>query len=427
LIPALQASRGELRVGLERGARRSAGGEHRLTRGSLVVTEVALAVVLLVSAGLLLRSLERLFAVKVGFDASSLLTMQVQTAGHRLDSDSARLRFFAQSLDAVRGVPGVAAAAYTSLLPLSGDVDIYGVHFESDDARGAAGGGDEDGAALRYVVTPGYFATLGIPLRRGRLLDARDRPGAPRAALVNESLARRKFPGRDAIGERLHFGPDDGQWYTIVGVVGDVRQASLGTVGSDAVYVAPGQWHWVDNVMALVVRTRAGGDAAALAPAVGRAIWSVDRDQPLVRVATMRELVERSAAERRFALTLFEAFGLAALALAAVGIYGVLAGSVAERTREIGVRSALGAPRASIVALVVRQAMGLTALGVAVGVSGAAGASRAIATLLFGVSRLDLVTYGGVVVLLALVAAAACWLPAWRATRVDPATALRAA
>ena len=206
-----------------------------------------------------------------------------------------------------------------------------------------------------------------------------------------------------------------------------MRQASVGPVLSDAVYVTPAQWHWVDRLMTLVVRAGAATDPATLAPAVRRAIWSVDRDQPIARVATMRELVRRSASERRFALRLFEAFGVASLLLAAIGIYGVLAGSVTERTREIGVRTALGATRTDIVGMVVRQAMGLTALGVVVGVSGAAIASRAIATLLFGVSPLDLATYVGVVALLVVVAAVACWVPAWRAARVDPATALRAA
>jgi len=430
LLPALQTSRGELRAGLGESSRRASGGEHRSVRGLLVVAEVALALVLLVSAGLLLRSLERLFAVDVGFDASPLLTMQVQSTGHRFDDDSVRYRYFERVLDEVRGVPGVVAAGFTTQLPLSGELDVYGVHLEEDDAR-SAGGDDGDGAALRYAVTPGYLQAMRIPLRRGRLLDARDRAAAPRAVLINESFARRRFPGRDPIGQRLRFGPREGDWYTVVGVVGDVKQASLGLTLSDAIYVTPAQWHWVDRLMSLVVRVecprRSRCDPAALAPAVRRAVWSVDRDQPIVRVATMKQLVAMSAAERRFALVLFEAFGLAALVLAATGIYGVLAGSVGERTREIGVRSALGASRVSIVALVVRQGMGLTGLGVVIGLVGAAAASQAIVTLLFGVSRLDLVTYLGVIALLAGVSAAACWVPAWRAARVDPAIALRGA
>jgi putative ABC transport system permease protein len=207
-------------------------------------------------------------------------------------------------------------------------------------------------------------------------------------------------------------------------VVGDVKQASLGLIQSDAVYVTPTQWRWVDKLMSLVVRAR--GNPAALAPSVKAAIWSIDKDQPIVRVATMHQLVARSAAERRFALILFEAFGIAALVLAAIGIYGVLSGSVSERTREIGVRSALGATRGDIVALVMRQGMTLTGLGVLIGLSGAAAASRAIVTLLFGVSRLDPVTYLGVIALLVGVSGIACWVPAWRAARVDPSITLRA-
>ncbi|MDQ3996880.1 MAG: ABC transporter permease [Gemmatimonadota bacterium] len=429
LFPALQLGRGDLRAGLQHSSRRAAG-DHRSARGALVVTEVALALMLLVSAGLLLRSLERVFAVQVGFDSSNLLTMQVQQSGRRFEADSLRYLFFEQALEAVRRTPGVEAVAFTSQLPLSGDLDVYGVRFENDHDPG------DIGAALRYAVTPGYFAAMRIPLRQGRLLDARDAPGAPRVVVINESFARRRFPKGDALGQRLRFGPEEGGWYTIVGVVGDVKQASVGLIQSDAVYVSPLQWQWVDRLMSLVVRAACAHrparghpgrcDAAQLAPAVRRAIWSVDKDQPIVRVATMRELVARSAAERRFALVVFEAFALVALALAATGIYGVLASSVAERTREIGVRSALGASRRDILTLVVRQGMALTAAGVVVGLIGAAAASQAIVTLLFGVSRLDPLTYLSVVVMLLGVSGIACWLPAWRAARVDPAITLRA-
>jgi putative ABC transport system permease protein len=297
-------------------------------------------------------------------------------------------------------------------------MDAYGVHFENHDDLA-----DRDNA-LRYAVTPGYVETMRIPLRRGRLLDTHDTAGAPRAALINESFAKRRFPGRDPLGQRFRVGPADGQWYAIVGVVGDVKHTSLAVSDADAVYVTPAQWHWVDTVMSLVVRVHA--DAAALAPAVRDAIWSVDKNQAIVRVETLDSLLARSEADRHFALILFEAFGLVALVLSAIGIYGVLSGSVAERTREIGVRSALGASRGDILAMVVRQGMMLTALGVAIGLSGAVAASRAIVTLLFGVSRLDPATYLGVIALLAGVSAIACSVPAWRAARIDPSITLRA-
>jgi putative ABC transport system permease protein len=318
-------------------------------------------------------------------------------------------------------VPGVTGAAFTSQLPLSGDLeDGYGVHFESS----PTGNQEADNAALRYAVSPGYFETMTIPLRRGRLLNARDTADAPPAVVISESLAKSKFPGQDPTGQRLRVGPNDGPWYTVVGVVGDVKQTSLVMSQSDAVYITTTQWRFTDRALWLVVRAR--GDAASLAPAIRNAIWSVDKDQPIAQVATMDNLLAASAAERRFALILFEAFGIVALVLAATGIYGVLSGSVTERTREIGVRLALGASRSHILALVFRQGMTLTGLGVVIGLSGAVAATQAIVTLLFGVSRLDPITYLGVITLLVCVSVIACWVPAWRAARVDPSITLRA-
>jgi len=314
-------------------------------------------------------------------------------------------------------VPGVTNAAMTSQLPLSGDADIYGVFFEPavpNDPGSLRG-------TFRYAVLGDYFATMGIPLRRGRLLDARDRAGAPLVAVISESMARRRLPGLDPIGRQLRVGPAGP--YTVVGVVGDVRQESLALGETDAVYMAPSQWKFEDNPMSLVVHARS--DAAALTSAVRAAVWAVDKDQPIVRVATMDALLTGSAASRRFALRLFEAFGLAALVLAAAGLYGVLAGSVVERWREIGVRSALGASRRDIMGLILRQGLRLTTLGVVVGIGGALLATRLLATQLFGVSHVDPLTYVGVVVLLTLTSIVASALPAWRASRVDPVTALR--
>ena len=418
LIPALRAYASDLNLALRQGSRNTAGG-HQRTRRALVIAEVALALVLLVSAGLLLRSLERLFSVAPGFDASHVLTMQVQTNGRRFDDDNVNRQFFAQALEAVRQIPGVAAAGFTSQLPLSGDpFGVYGVRFDP-----AMRGNQADESLFRYAVSPGYLESMGIRLRRGRFLDAHDTQGAPLAVVINESLGRRKFPGRDPLGQRLHVGPESLPWATIVGVVADVKQTSLSVGQEDAFYMTIAQGWFTDNVMSLVVRTR--GDATALGPVIKKAIWGVDKDQPITRVASMEGLLAASAAERRFALIVFEAFALVALVLAATGIYGVLSGSVTERMREIGVRSALGASRADIVALVVRQAMTLTGLGVMLGLVGAVAASRALMALLFGVSPLDPVTYLGVMALLGSVAAMAAWVPAWRAARVDPTIALR--
>jgi len=418
LIPALHVSRGDLQIDLQQASRRTAGG-HQWTRRTLVVVEVALALVLLVSAGLLLHSLQRLFAVDPGFDTSHLLTMQVQTFGRRYDDDPTCHRFFAQALEAARQVPGVSAAAFTSQLPLSGESDVYGARFEGD-------GPDVGHAVFRYAVTPGYFETVGIPLRRGRLINEHDTADAPKVAVISESLAKHKFPNQDPIGKRFQMGGplNAAPLFTIVGVVGDVKQTSLAMSESDAVYTRTTQWHWADGTLSLVVRTR--GDGTGLAPAIKAAIWSVDKDQPIVRVATMDDLLAAAAAERRFVLILFEAFALVALILAATGIYGVLSGSVAERTREIGVRAALGASPGDILKLVVRQGMTLTGLGIVIGLSGAAAATQAILTLLFAVSRLDPATYFAVIALLLSVSAIACWVPARRAARVDPSITLRA-
>jgi putative ABC transport system permease protein len=418
LIPALQTNRGDLNLALHKSARVTAS--HQTMRRALVVAEVALALVLLVSAGLLLRSLQRLFAVDPGFDGAHLLTMQVQESGHYYDSDTNRLQFFKSALEAVRAVPGVISADFTSQLPLSGDYDVYGVQFEGDNI--AEEGGN------RYAVSPGYTETMRIPLRRGRLLTERDTTGAPTAVLISESFAKRKYGDQDPIGKRVRMGPDAGHadkpWATIVGVVGDVKQQSLAVAVEDAFYVPTTQWPWADEALSLVVRTR--GDAATLAPAIRRAIWSVDKDQPIVRVAAMESLLTVSEAQRRFTLIVLEAFALVGLLLAATGIFGVLSGSVTERTREIGIRSALGASRHDILSMVLRQGMRLAMFGVVIGLVGAVLASKTLVTLLYGVSRIDPVTYVGVIGLLLAVAAVACWLPASRAARVDPAITLRA-
>ena len=421
LVPAMHATRDDVQSGLRQGSRQSVGG-HQFTRRTLVVAEVSLALVLLVSAGLLFRSLNRLFSVDAGFRSAQLLTMQVQESGHRYDADAARFQFFEQAREAVERVPGVTAVAFTSQLPLSGDLDGYGVEFENEFNPG------DDASVLRYSVSPNYFDAMGIPLRRGRLLSERDTTGRTTAVVISESLAKRKFPAQDPLGRGIRIGPasrdSKAPWAVIVGVVGNVKQTSLGENLTDAVYTTPMQWFWVDNPMSMVIRS--SGDVVALAPAIRRAIWSVDKDQPIVRVATMSELLATSEAQRRFALILFETFALIALVLAATGIYGVISGSVTERLREIGLRAALGATRGSIVALVLRQGMTLTGLALLIGLAGAMAASQALVTLLFGVGPLDVATYLGVVTLLLCVSALACWVPAWRAAQVDPSQTLRA-
>jgi putative ABC transport system permease protein len=421
LWPALRArdigSTAALRTGP-----RATGHAFATLRRSLVVAQVALATVLLASTGLLLRSVDQLLSVPTGFDAARVVTMRIVVPWGAVNGEADGPALLERVLEAVRAVPGVDDAALTSLLPLSGSsLEMYGVFAES-----TAGSSENAGVAFRYVVTPSWFETMGIPLMRGRLLGADDRPNTPQAVLINESFAARRFAGRDPIGERVKIGPfnrPDGPWGTIVGVVGDVKQASLAE-STDAFYVALGQWAWVDPEQSLVVQTT--GDPAAFVEPIRQAIWSVNPSWPLERITTMSDLVADSEAQRSFALTIFAAFGLAALLLAGVGVYGVIEGSVTERTREIGVRSALGATPTRLAALVVGQGLGLTVVGIVIGSVAAGGATEAIASLLFGVEPFDPVTYAGVVVLLLAVAFVACYAPAFRAARVDPAITLRA-
>jgi putative ABC transport system permease protein len=416
LSPAFQASRTDLKAGLREGTRRVSGGHH-LARRALVVAEVALALMLLVSAGLLLRSLELLFSVDPGFAPAQLATMQLRISGQRYQNDTVSFDFVARALEAVRRVPGVTSAAFTSQLPLSGDEDEYGVHFRTSGTSRTAS------EVIRYAVTPGYFETMGIPRVQGRLLEKTDRLGTPLAVVLNESFARRMFPGKSPLGQQLHIGPDRGPWFTVVGVVRDVKQLSLAGRESDAAYIPTDQSWFADRALWLVARVQ--GDPAAIAPRLRDAIWSVDRTQSVTRVGTMNHVVTESAAQRRFAMIVFEVFAAVALVLAAIGIYGVISGSVTERIREIGIRSALGASSGDIVGLVVRQGMTMTVLGMLIGLPAAVAATRLLVTLLYGVSRVDAWTYGAVVVLLGGVAAMACWIPASRAARVDPTITLR--
>jgi putative ABC transport system permease protein len=416
IAPAMRAARGDMSRRLKTGSLRVVRGPG--TRGALAIGEIALALVLLTSAGLLLRSVQRLLSVNPGFDAAALLTMQIPTSGRQFDSDEAERAAADRILAAVRAVPGVQSVAITSHLPLAGDEESYGLRFDPPINYDPG----ERGGTVRYAVSPEYFGTMRITLIRGRLLESRDDSRAPPVALISESLARRRLPGQDPIGKRVSIGPPE-PLYTIVGIVADVRHMSLALDPAEAVYTTPEQWRFADEGKSLVIRAR--GSPAALAPAARQAIWAVEPAQPVARVEAMEDLVARSSAARRFALVLFQTFGLTALVLAGLGLYGVLAGRVAERTREIGVRAALGATRAGLVFGVVRQGMALAAAGIAIGLASAFAAMRAIESLLFGVASTDFATYMAVTVILGAVALLACAIPAWRAARVDPVRALR--
>ena len=418
VVPAMQHSAQD-HLAMDLAAARTTGGRRRTLRSALVASQVALALMLLVGSGLLLRSMQRLFAVSPGFDARGVVTLQLQLSPRRYGDEGSARRFFDAVLEAVRNVPGVTEAAFTSQLPMSGDNDAYGVTPESPPERPAADRRD----TFRYAVSPGYLELMGIPLRAGRLLDGQDRTGGLPVVVVNESFARRFMGEGDPIGRRLWIGPTDGQPYTVVGVVGDVKQLSLAGEVPDAVYTTAAQWRFDDLAMSLVVRGTS--DAEALIPAVRQAIWSVDRDQPVGRIATMDALLAATAAERRFILLLFEGFAAAALVLTMAGIYGMMAGLVAERTREIGLRRAVGATGAHVAGLVFRHGARVTGIGIAAGIAAAVLGGRLMRAMLYGVAFVDVVTYAAVVVMIAVMAAAACAVPAWRASGIEPGKVLQ--
>jgi putative ABC transport system permease protein len=419
LVPAWRGDRHVADAGLRSGARLVQPG-HRVARAGLVVGEVALAMVLLVGAGLLARSLTRLLAEDAGFEVAGLLTLELQSTGAAYREDAGVYAYHDRVLDAVRSLPGVESAALASQLPLGGNMDMYSVNALDKPLANP----ELAPYADRYVVTPGFTRTMRIGLVRGRAFDAMDaRDSAARVAMVSASLAAVVWPGENSVGKQIRMGDSTAPWRTVVGVVRDVRHSGLDATVTRQVYVPERQWEWADNQPVLVVRARK--DAAAIASAVRDAVRAVDPTQPIARVATMTQVVAASTAQRRLALGLFAAFALAALLLSSAGIYGVLAGSVTERTREIGLRSALGAAPRAILALVMRQALGLAAFGLLLGLAGAAALSRFLRALLYEVEPADPLTLGSVALVLAAVALLACLVPALRAVRIDPMRALR--
>ncbi len=389
------------------------------------MTQVALAFVLLTSTGLLLRSVEKLLATEPGFDAQHVLTMQVVATGRRYGSFAELAQFYERALDAVRGLPGVTDAAFTSQLPLSGDSDFYGVVFESD----ARGDRRNPGGALRYVVTPDWFATMRIPLLEGRLLGAEDKSGAPQVVLINASFARRRFGAAEPDRAASPHGPVPRALRRPVGHGGRRRRRREADVARARI---ARRSLLRDGPVALGRRRAIARDPGAhrsgRARAERRARDLVSRSDAAARARRDddTDLLEASEAQRSFALVVFGAFALTAVVLAVVGLYGVVSRSVEERRRELGVRAALGASPGRVAALVIRQGMTLAGAGIVVGVLGSAAATRALSSLLFGVSPIDAFAFGGTIAVLAGVALLACGVPAARAARVDPAITLRA-
>ena len=414
LAPALRLTRTDLRRELVEGGR-SAGGRGRsvLDRG-LVAGQVAIAVVLLVGAGLLIRSFASLQGVNPGFRTRGVLTARVSLPDHRYPDDPRVRAFWNDLLARLGGLPGVTRAGVTSDLPLqSGSYLSFRVEGRP------APGPDVVQDAVVCSVGGDYFRTLGIPLVRGRLTDARDGSEDRPVAVIDRAMARRYWGGEDPIGDRISF--DGNRWYTIVGVVGNVRTESLDRPGYPHAYLNYRQSP--RHGMALALHT--DGDPAALAGAVRAAVGQLDPTLPVYDVRTMREIIETSILRPRFDVMTLGTFAGLALLLALIGIYGVLSYAVSVRLRELGIRMVLGADRGATLRFVLRLGMAPVLAGVAVGLAGAVLAVRVLSGLLYGVSPLDPVTFVLVPAALVAVAALACWLPAWRATRVDPVHALR--
>ncbi len=418
-LPALRGAALSLAPVLGSGARGSSGSESTLLRRALTVAELTIALVLVAGALLMVRSMARLLDAPVGFSADRVLSLALSLNADAYDEEAAALAFQDRVLEGVRGLPGVEAAAFSSQIPLGGNWDHWGFHVQGRMAENPS----EDPSVERYGVTPDYFRAMGIPLRKGRLLSEADRADVDPVILVSETTAREIFPGRDPIGERVRIGGHaSGPWRTIVGIVGDVRHLDVALDATPQMYVPQSQR--VDTYLTLVVRS-AHDDPTVLTEPIRRLIRSLDPGVPIYDVASLRALVERSAASRRFVMRLLGGFAATALLLAAIGLYGVIAQSVAQRRREIGIRIALGASPGNVVRLVLSGGAALVGLGLAGGIAGALGAGRFLSGILYGVGPGDPVSLAGAAALLALVALAAHWLPARRAARVDPIAALR--
>jgi putative ABC transport system permease protein len=415
LVPALQAGRGNLQTVLRDGSRGSTSSGR--ARAVLVAAQVALSLVLLIGAGLMLRSFARLQAVDPGFDPEGVLTGRVQLAGQRFRASSAATAFFGQLLDRVEKVPGVEAASAINWLPFGGDGSATSYWIEG---RPVPPPGNEFVADVR-AVDPRYFRTMRIRVKRGDPFDARANTESPKQVVVNEAFVRVHFPTSNPIGEHVLMPWDDTLRAEIVGVVADTKHAGLDSLAKPMIYWAMKQFP--TNFMTLVVRT--SGDPMRLAPAIAREVRALDANQPFADPKPLDAYLSQSVAQRRFSMTLLGVFSALALVLAALGIYGVLAYSVAQRTREIGVRMALGARDSTVAGMVVREALRVVGVGLAIGVAGAVALTRVLTTLLYDVSPTDPLTFTGVTLALGAVAVTASYFPARRAARVDPIVALR--
>jgi len=410
LIPALQSSRSHPNESLKEGERGSTGNPGR-TRSALVIAEVGLSLVLLVGAGLLVKSFARLMEVNAGFDPDHLLTFNLA-----LPSSADRVRqlaFYQQVVQRLQALPGVQAVGAVSRLPLSG-----GNSSRSFNVPGV----EKDYSADIRVSTPDYFSAMRIPLLKGRSFSESDLESSLNLAVVNDALARTVFPGQDPIGKQItHFGPDD-LTLQIIGVVGNVRHVGLNADPHAEIYQLLGQAQWPSMFVAIRSAT---SDPTSVTSAAQNVIWSVNKDVPLANVRTMQDVIANSVQRRKFSMLLLSIFAAVAMLLAAIGLYGVMSYSVAQRAHEIGIRMALGARRPDVLVLVVKQGMALALMGIAAGAVLSLAMTRLISGMLFGITATDPLTFAGVAALLGTVALLANYLPARRASKVDPMVALR--
>jgi predicted permease len=415
LAPAFQGSRANVSESLKEGARGTEGSGRNRLRSVLIISEVALAVILLIGTGLMLRSFVRLQQVEPGFRPDHLLTMELSLPDARYP-DPQKAAFFSLLLERIRALPEVLSAGAIGHLPLAGQIESYNMEME-----GRAKLPNEYANPSCHIVMPGYFETMQLPLLDGRYFDPRDGADSPHVLVINDVVARNLFPNESALGKRLQLG--FGGWTgDIVGIVRHASHLSLDNAPVEEVYTPyPQAPYW--GTMTLTIRTTSA--PLTLARPVHELILALDKDQPVSKIRTMDDVIGVSVASPRFRTLLLGLFGFTALLLGAIGIYGVISYTVSQRTREFGLRIALGADLAQILRSVIADGLKLTFLGLLFGVAGGLALARLLRSLLFGISAADPLTLAGVAVLLTLVALAACYIPARRATRVDPMIALR--
>jgi putative ABC transport system permease protein len=417
LLPALQLARPDLQSFLKEGGRGSGeGARWNRVRGGFVVAQVALSLMLLVSAGLLIRSFDKLLRVNVGFKPEQLLSLEYRLPRSKYKDATAQWNFHRQVMARIQELPGVQSVALVRGLPFSGNGATTAIILP--DREVPAKGHEPE--VMFNSATPNYFETMGIPFIKGRLFGNEDRPDTQPVVIINQTMAQKFWPNQDPIGKQLKSAPD-GTTLTIVGVVGDAKHYWLEETQQPQMY---GPYTQQPGYFATVV-IRTTVEPMSLSESVRQALWKVDADQPMWKIRTVEFLVNRSVADRKFLLALMGIFALLALVLTMIGLYGVISYLVNQRTQEIGIRMALGAQVRDILQMVLKQGMILVLTGVALGLGAAWLSTRLISRLLFQVSATDPLTFGVIAVFLIAVALLACYLPARRATKVDPLVALR--